>query len=65
MSEDINATPDLLLLIQQKLRIMQCRYCSLSHQRCSSRWAVYLCLHFLLHRFKARVMVSVYVYTDM
>jgi len=30
MSVDIDATPDLLLLIQQKLRIVQYRYGSLS-----------------------------------
>jgi len=31
MSVDIDATPDLLLLIQQKLCIMQYRYGSLSN----------------------------------
>jgi len=30
ISVDIDATPDLLLLNQQKLHIMQCRYGSLS-----------------------------------
>jgi len=35
MSVDIDATPDMLLLIQQKLRIVQYQYGSLSQFRLS------------------------------